>query len=104
MPNQDIRTRDCILLVEAGEVASYAGNAWVRPATQEEATTWREELERPYTSAITGELVPGRSDIDDLFTFDGRKYELVVITREAPLKVWLRASGHLRMRTMYEEY
>jgi hypothetical protein len=91
------------VLVGAEGVAELDGVPWLREASAAEAAAWRAELEEPRVSAITGEVVPGREDVDQLFTdLMGRPYYLMVVERSAPLDVWQRATGYLRCKRLTE--
>jgi len=97
MEHDKIKTRDVTLLVGAEGVSEIKDEPWAREATEEETKTWRDELEKPYKSAISGDLISGRKDVDQLYLDSmGRPYFLCTILKSAPIDVWLKASSHLR--------
>lgn len=103
MSKQDIRTNDTILLVSEEGIAETKDEPWIRKATKSEFKEWRDFLEKPWRSAVSGEMGGGRTDIDDLHTDNqGKKYILCVVTRKAPPEIWCLASGHLRMLRVTE--
>jgi hypothetical protein len=90
--SQDARTRDCILFLGAEGCAEMENEPWLRDPTETEVVAFRTGLE------ARTEFSPGRTDFDQL-SIDpmGRPYWIKIVTREAPIDVWLRASSHLRL-------
>lgn len=82
----DPRTHNCVLFLGAEGLAESAGQTWLRPATPAEVESFRIELAHKGPRDFNA---LGRDHI-------GRFYEVVVVDRDAPLDIWLRASSHLR--------
>jgi hypothetical protein len=61
---------------------------WLRDPTEEEIVDLRKQRSGGN---------PDQDDITDLLIdHNGRPYWIKVVTREAPLEIWLKASGKLR--------
>jgi len=93
----DPRTRDCTLFLGAEGCSEMEGQPWLREPTDEEIA----ELKTERTSGR--DPIEAEADWNGLFMDrTNRPYHVMTVTREAPLKIWLRASSHLRMVRLEE--
>ena len=83
----DPRTRDCVLFLGAEGCSECEQEPWLRDPTPAEAEAHRLECARVDYNQL---------GIDQI----GRPYWLKVVTREAPLEIWLYASSYLRVQRL----